>query len=161
MFPWYCQKIYYLAEIAIFDIASVKSYISGAFQGFLPHDISSAIGFIMIPWRILLKNTHSITDGDCPSEQTLVYVGTFCRKKRLRRNCQRKCKNTRSESDKLLMKEQRNRYNNPLNYTKKDYIKTKIENPQCPKDLYEICDKLLNPEQKSVLPLHDCTVSFG
>ena len=82
-------------------------------------------------------------------------------KKRLRRKCQRKYKNTRSESDKLLMKAQRNRYNNPLNYTKKDNIKTKIENPQCPKDLYEICDKLLNPEQKSVLPSHDCTASLA
>ena len=56
----------------------------------------------------------------------------------------KKYKNTQLESDKLLWKEQRNKYNNLLNSTKKGYIKNKIENAQSSKDLYEICDKLLN-----------------
>ena len=52
-------------------------------------------------------------------------------------------------------------YNNLLNSTKKDYIKNKIENAQSSKDLYQICDKLLNREQRSVLPSHDCATSLA
>ena len=80
--------------------------------------------------------------------------------KRLWRKCERKYKNTQVVSDKLLLKEQRNRYNNLLNSTKKGYIKNKIENAQSSKDLYKICDKLLNREQRSVLPLHNCATSL-
>ena len=72
-----------------------------------------------------------------------------------------KDKNTQLESDKLLLKEQRNKYNNLLNSTKKDHIKDKIENAQSSKDLYKICDKLLNREQRSVLPSRDCTTSLA
>ena len=69
--------------------------------------------------------------------------------------------NTQLESDTLLLKEQRNRYNNLLNSTKKDYTKNKIENAQSSRDLYQICDKLLNREQRSVLPSHDCATSLA
>ena len=62
---------------------------------------------------------------------------------------------------KTLLKEQRNIYNNLLNSTRKDYIKNKIENVQSSKDLYKICDKLLNREQRSVLPSHDCATSLA
>ena len=81
--------------------------------------------------------------------------------KRLRRKCERKYKNAQLESDKLLLKDQRNKYNNLLNSTKKDYIKNQIENAQSSKDLYQIWDKLLNREQRSVLPSHDCTTSVA
>ena len=81
--------------------------------------------------------------------------------KRLRRECERKYKNTQLESDKLLLKEPRNKYNNLLNSTKKDYIKNKIENAQSSKDLYKIYDKQLNREQISVLPSHDCATSLA
>ena len=66
--------------------------------------------------------------------------------------CERKYKNTQMESDKLLLKEQRNKYKNLLNFTKKDYIKSKTENVQSSKDLYKICDKMLDREQRSALP---------
>ena len=48
--------------------------------------------------------------------------------------------------DKLQLQEQKNKYNALLNFTKKDYIKNKIENAESSKDLYKICDKLLNRE---------------
>ena len=89
------------------------------------------------------------------------YTAKLSAEKRLRRKCERKYKNTQLESDKLLLKEQRNKYNNLLNSTKKDYIKNKIENAQSSKDLYKICDKLLNREQRSVLPSHDCATSLA
>ena len=89
------------------------------------------------------------------------YTAELSAEKRLRRKCEKKYKNTQLESDKLLLKEQRNKYNNLLNSTKKDYIKNKIENAQSSKDLYQICDKLLNREQRSVLPSHDCATSLA
>ena len=89
------------------------------------------------------------------------YTAELATEKQLRRKCERKYKNTQLESDKLLLKEQRNKYNNLLNSTKKDYIKNKIENAQSSKDLYKICDKLLNREQRSVLPSHDCATSLA
>ena len=63
--------------------------------------------------------------------------------------------------DKLQLQEQRNKYNALLNSTKKDYIKNKIENAESSKDLYKICDKLLNREQKAILPSHDCAQSLA
>ena len=89
------------------------------------------------------------------------YTAELSAEKRLRRKCERKYKNTQLESDKLLLKEQRNKYNNLLNSTKKNYIKNKIENAQSSKDLYKICDKLFNREQRSVLPSHDCATSLA
>ena len=56
---------------------------------------------------------------------------------------------------------QRNKYNALLNSTKKDYIKNKIENAESSKDLYKICHKLLNREQKAMLPSHDCAQSLS
>ena len=52
-------------------------------------------------------------------------------------------------------------YNNLLNSTKKDYMKNKIENVQSSKDLYKICNKLLNREQRPVLPSHDCATTLA
>ena len=89
------------------------------------------------------------------------YTVELSAEKRLRRKCEKKYKNTQLESDKLLLKEKRNKYNNLLNSTKKDYIKNKTENAQFSKDLYKICDKLLNREQRSVLPSHDCATSLA
>ena len=77
----------------------------------------------------------------------------------------------------MQLQEQRNKYKALLNSTKKDYIKNKIENAESPKDLYKICDKLLNREQKAAqfvdmmsssgfLPLNtssnqsDCHISY-
>ena len=144
------------------DIASVQADISGAFIDFSPHDLSSAIGFYN-------DTLADIVEKHAPEKSRVVtvradkpwYTAALSAEKRLRRKCERKYKNTQLESDKLLLKEQRNKYNNLLNSTKKDYIKNKIENAQSSKDLYMICDKLLNREQRSVLPSHDCATSLA
>ena len=81
--------------------------------------------------------------------------------KRLRRKYERKYKQTKLTVDKLQLQEQRNEYNALLNSTKKDYIKNKIENAESSKDLYKICDTLLNREQKAILPSHDCAHSLA
>ena len=92
----------------------------------------------------------------------LWYTAELSAEKRLRRKCERKYKTPNwNESNKLLLKEQRNKYNSHLNPTEKDYIKNKIENAQSSKDLYKICDKLINREQRSVLSSHDCATSLA
>ena len=63
--------------------------------------------------------------------------------------------------DRLQLQEQRNKHNAFLNSTKKDNIKNKIENAAPSKDLYKICDKLLNRKQKATLPSHDCAQSLA
>ena len=144
------------------DIASVQSDMSGAIIDFSPHDISSAIGFY--------NNTLAdIVEKHAPQKLRVLtiradkpwYKTEMSAEKRLRRKCERKYKNTQLESDKSLLKEQRNKCNNLLNSTKKDYIKNNIENAQSSKDLYNICDKLLNPKQISVWPSHDCATSLA
>ena len=143
------------------DIA-VQSDISGAFIDFSPHDLSSAIGFYN-------DTLADIVEKHAPKKSRVVtvradkpwYTAERSAEKRLRRKCERKYKNTQLESDKLLLKEQRNKYNNLLNSTKKNYINNKIENAQSSKDLCKICDKLLNREQRSVLSSYDCATSLA
>ena len=81
--------------------------------------------------------------------------------KRLPRKYERKYKQSKLTVDKLQLQEQRNKWNALLNSTKKDYIKNKIEKAESSKDLYKICDKLLNREQKAILPSHDCAQSLA
>ena len=143
------------------DIASVQSDIFGAFIDFSPHDLSSAIGFYN-------DTLADIVEKHAPKKSRVVtaradkpwYTAELSAEKRLRRKCERKYKNTQLESDKLLLKEQRNTYNILLNSIKNDNIKNRIENVQSSKDLYKICDKLFNREQRSALPSHDCATSL-
>ena len=119
------------------DIASVQSDISGAFIDF-PLMISALLlDFIMIPLRILLKNTHPKNHGLWLSEQTNLCIR---RNFRLKNGCgvnvKGNIKTPKLVSDKLLFKEQRNKYNNLLNSTKKDYIKNRIEKMRNPRKIY-------------------------
>ena len=144
------------------DITSVQSDISGSFIDFSPHDLSSAIKFYN-------DTLEDIVEKHAPKKSRVVtvrankswYTAELSAAKRSRCKCERKYKNTQLESDKLLLKEQRNKFNNLCNSTKKDYNKNKIENAQSSKDLYKIYNKLLNREQRSVLPAHDCATSLA
>ena len=72
------------------------------------------------------------------------------------RKLERKYNKTKLAVDKERLDNQRNIYNHLLTQAKQDYFKTKIETAETSKDLYKVCDNLLNREQKSVLPSHDC-----
>ena len=89
------------------------------------------------------------------------YTTELSQEKRLRRKYQQRYKQSKLTVDKMQLQEQRNEYNALLNSTKKDYIKNKIENAESSKDLYKISDKLLNREQKTILPSHDCAQSLA
>ena len=133
-----------------------------AFVDFSPYDLSSAIGFYN-------DTLVDIVEKHAPEKSRVVtvradkprYTVELSAEKRLRCKYESKYENSQLESDKLLLKEHRNKYNNLLYSTKKDYLKDKIENAQSLKDLYKICDKLLNREQRSVLPSHDYATSLA
>ena len=91
--------------------------------------------FTMILWRILLTNTHPKNHGLWFSEQTNLGI---------RRNFLPKNGCGVNVKGSMPLNEQRNKYNNLLNSTKKYYIKSKTENAQSSKDLYKLCDILLN-----------------
>ena len=95
------------------------------------------LDFIMIPLRIVLKNTHPKNHGLWLSEQTNLCIR---RNFRLKNGCgvnvKGNIKTPKLVSDKLLFKEQRNKYNNLLNSTKKDYIKNRIEKMRNPRKIY-------------------------
>ena len=130
------------------NVTSLQSDIYEAFHEFSPHDLSSAVDFY--------NNTLAdIVEKHAPKKSRVVtvhadkawYTADLSAKKRLRRKFERKYKHTKLESDKLILNEQRNEYNALLSSTKKEYIKNNIEKAETSKDLYKICDKLLNRDQ--------------
>ena len=62
---------------------------------------------------------------------------------------------TKLAVDKERLDHQRNIYNHLLTQAKQDYFNTKIKTAETSKDLYRVCDNLLNQEQKSFLSSHD------
>ena len=101
---------------------------------------------------ILQWYSRGIVDKHAPKKSREVtvradkpwFTAELSEHKRLRRKCDRTYKQTRSESDKISLTEQRNTYNNLLNSIKKNYFRIKIANAQSSKYLYGICDNLLN-----------------
>ena len=144
------------------DVSSVQADISDAFEDFAYQNIDTAV-------RTYNSTLADIIDNHAPQKSRIVtvradkpwYTAELSQEKRLRRKYERKYKQSKLTVDKLQLQEQRNKYNALLNSTKKDYIKNKIENAESSKDLYKICDKLLNREQKAILPSHDCAQSLA
>ena len=139
------------------DIESVRGDISSAFADFTVHDVNSAVQ----KYNATLRD---IADKHAP-EKTRVfriradtpwYTSELAEEKRRRRQLERKFKQTKLVIDKEKLDNQRNKYNHLLTEAKKNYFKSKVENAASSKDLYKVCNKLLNREQKSVLPTHEC-----
>ena len=76
--------------------------------------------------------------------------------KRLWRKLEDQYNRTKLAVDKERIDHQRNIYNHLPTQAKQDYFKTKIETVETSKDLYKVCDNILNREQKSVIWSHDC-----
>ena len=73
-----------------------------------------------------------------------------------RRNYERKYNKSKLAVDRELYCHQRDKYNNLLNTTKQDYFKNKIESATSTKELFEVCNNLLNRTNENVLPSHSC-----
>ena len=139
------------------DIPVLRSDIAKAFDGFTTQDPESAVE----SYNSVLKD---IVDKHAPEKSRVIvvradapwYTSELVKEKRLRRKLERKYDKTKLAVDKERLDNQRNIYNYLLTQAKQDYFKTKIETAETSKDLYKVCDNLLNREQKSVLPSHDC-----
>ena len=139
------------------DISVLRSDIAKAFDGFTTQDPESAVE----SYNSVLKD---IVDKHAPEKSRVIvvradapwYTSELVKEKRLRRKLERKYNKTKLAVDKEHLDHQRNIYNHLLTQAKQDYFKTKIETAETSKDLYKVCDNLLNREQKSVLPFHDC-----
>ena len=139
------------------DIPVLRSDIAKAFDGFTTQDPESAVE----SYNSVLKD---IVDKHAPEKSRVIvvradapwYTSELVKEKRLRRKLERKYNKTKLAVDKERLDNQRNIYNHLLTQAKQDYFKTKIETAETSKDLYKVCDNLLNREQKSVLPTHDC-----
>ena len=139
------------------DISILRSDIAKAFDGFTTQDPESAVE----SYNSVLKD---IVDKHAPEKSRVIvvranapwYTSELVKEKRLRRKLERKYNKTKLAVDKERLDNQRNIYNHLLTQAKQDYFKTKIETAETSKDLYKVCGNLLNREQKSVLPSHDC-----
>ena len=70
-------------------------------------------------------------------------LSELVKEKRLRRKLERKYNKTKLAVDKERLDHQRNICNHLLTQAKQDYFKTKIETAETSKDLYKVCDNLL------------------
>ena len=160
--PGVAQKNITYREWRSADVTSIQADISDAFSDFSCQDVSTGV-------QIYNATLADIVEKHAPEKSRLVtvrpdnswYTADLSKEKRLRRKLERKFKQTQSAADKLVLQTQRNKYNNLLTTTKKDYFKTKITNAQSSKELYKICDRLLNREKTSVLPTHECAESLA
>ena len=78
------------------------------------------------------------------------------KEKRKRRKLERTYKRTSLAIDKERHNQQRNINNSLLSIAKTTYYKTKVESATSTKELYQVCNKLLNRERASILPSHEC-----
>ena len=76
------------------------------------------------------------------------YSQELAHEKRIRRKLEHKYKHTKLVIDKEQYCEQRNKYNQLLSNAKKDYYNSKIQCAKSSKELFKICNKLLNREKK-------------
>ena len=139
------------------DISVLHSDIAKAFDGFITQVPESAVE----SYNSVLKD---IVDKIAPEKSRVIvvradapwYTSELVKEKRLRRKLERKYDKIKLAVDKERLDHERNIYNHLLTQAKQDLFKTKIETAETSKDLYKVCDNLLNREQKSVLPSHDC-----
>ena len=139
------------------DIESVREDITAAFADFTVHDVNSAVQeYNSILCDIADKHAPEKTRVFSVRAETPWFNSDLAEEKRKKRKLERKYKQTKLIIDKERFDSQKNKYNYLLTEAKKNYFKSKIENAASSKDLYKVCNKLLNREQKSVLPAHEC-----
>ena len=140
------------------DVDSVQRDISSAFEDFNIQDLNSAVKF----YNTTLNN---IVDSHAPEKtrdfsvraDTPWYNASLGREKRHRRKLERTFQRTKLTVDKQRLDIQKNKYNHLLAEAKKDYIKSKVQNTNSSKELFKVCNRLLNKEKTTVLPSHQCT----
>ena len=139
------------------DHDKLRKDIGDAFSNFTCSDVESAVHH----YNEVLQN---IVDKHAPEKTRVVtirpeapwYNSKLAEEKRLRRKYERKYNKSRLAVDRELYCHQRDKYNNLLNTTKQEYFKDKIESATSTKELFKVCNNLLNRTNENILPTHNC-----
>ena len=121
------------------------------FSEFTYSDMESAVH----NYNEVLQN---IVDKHAPEKTSVVtirpeaprYNSNLAEEKRLKRKYVRKYNKSKLVVDRELYCHQGDKYNNLLNTTKQDYFKNKIESATSTKELFKVCNNLLNRTNENV-----------
>ena len=144
------------------DFDKVREDISSAFTDFTCNDPEVAVRSYnnilqdIVECHAPMKSREVTVRADAPW-----YTSELTKEKQVRRKLERRYKRSNLSVDKDQLDHQRNKYNYLLNEAKKNYFKSKVENAETPKELYNVCNKLLNRGKHSILPDHDCAESLA
>ena len=139
------------------DHDKLRKDIGDVFSNFTCSDVESAVHH----YNEVLQN---IVDKHAPEKTRVVtirpeapwYNSKLAEKKRLKRKYERRYNKSRITVDRELYCHQRDKYNNLLNTTKQEYFKDKVESATSTKELFKVCNSLLNGTNKNILPTHNC-----
>ena len=139
------------------DHDQLRNDIGEAFSDFTCSDVESAVH----NYNEVLQH---IVDKHAPEKTRVVtirpdapwYNSKLAEEKRLKRKYERKYNRSQLAIDRELYCHQRDKYNNLLNTTKQDYFKNKVESATSTKELFKVCNNLLNRTNENVLPSHNC-----
>ena len=139
------------------DHDQLRKDIGDAFSEFTCSDVESAVH----NYNEVLQN---IVDKHAPEKTRVVtirpeapwYNSNLAEEKRLKCKYERKYNKSKLAVDRELYCHQRDKYNNLLNTAKQDYFKNKIESATSTKELFKVCNNLLNRTNENVLPSHSC-----
>ena len=68
---------------------------------------------------------------------------------------------TKAAVDREFYCHQRDKYNNLLNTAKQEYFKDKVESATSTKELFKVCNNLLNRTNENILPTHNCRTELA
>ena len=139
------------------DHDQLRNDIGEAFSDFTCSDVESAVH----NYNEVLQH---IVDKHAPEKTRVVtirpdapwYNSKLAEEKRLKRKYERKYNRSQLAIDGELYCHQRDKYNNLLNTTKQDYFKNKVESATSTKELFKVCNNLLNRTNENVSPSHNC-----
>ena len=106
--------------------------------------------------KIIDKHAPVVTKEIKIRPNTSWYTSEIAREKRKRRKLERKWRKSRLQIDRDIFKSQRQHVNSLICKAKQEYYAERISNAKGHKELYSVCNELLNKQKTSVLPKHDC-----
>ena len=135
----------------------LRKDIGSAFYNFTCSDVESAVHH----YNEVLQN---IVEKHAPEKTRVVtirpeaqwYNSELAEEKLLKRKYERRYNKSRLAVDRELYCYQRDKYNNLLNTTKQEYFKDKVESATSTKELFKVCNNLLNRTNENILPTHNC-----
>ena len=139
------------------DHDKLRKDIGDAFSNFTCSDVESAVHH----YNEVLQH---IVDKHAPEKTRVVtirpeapwYNSKLAEEKRLKRKYERRYNKSRLAVDRELYCHQQDKYNNLLNTTKQEYFKDKVESTTSTKELFKVCNNLLNRTNENILSTHNC-----